>query len=360
MTPIFIRGIGTWFPDTVRTNAAWPAEFSAPRHHGAPTDRTFMDIPRDLDDLAGRISDRHIAAEMLDPFIGAVERRIADESISSREAETRAAVAALADAGIAGEDVDVVMSWAMIPDRISPSGANHVAHAIGAERAIAWGVDAACASSLVQLKTAAGLIASGQAKVVLLTQSHLINRSFPMAHPASPGLGDGACALVVTAAEGPYRLGAIHGRTHGEHFLSVTFVRDSDPADPAWYLPGGGSRVGSVNHEGARYLMQETVRMGVRTMRELAAIEGIDPESISTFCAVQPRAWIPGAIAECLGLAPAATVHTYTSVGHLGGCGPVVNWHEARRLGKLTSGSTLGVYAQGAGFVRMGALVHCI
>ena len=131
MTPIFIRGIGTWFPDTVRTNAAWPAEFSAPRHHGAPTDRTFMDIPRDLDDLAGRISDRHIAAEMLDPFIGAVERRIADESISSREAETRAAVAALADAGVAGEDVDVVMSWAMIPDRISPSGANHVAHAIG-------------------------------------------------------------------------------------------------------------------------------------------------------------------------------------------------------------------------------------
>lgn len=358
MTPIFIRGIATWFPDVVRTNAAWPEAFSAPRGQ-LGSDRTFMDIPRDQDDLAGRISDRHISAESLDPFIGAVERRIADDAMGSREAEAIAASRALQDAGIDGADVDVVMSWAMIPDRVSPSGANYVANAVGAERAIAWGVDAACASSLVQLKTAAGLIASGQAKVVLLTQSHLITRSFPMAHPASPGLGDGACALVVTASEGPYRLGRIEGRSHGEHYLSVTFVRDSDPTDPPWYLPGGRSRVGSVDHEGARYLMKETVRMGVRTMRELAAAEGIDPESIDTLCAVQPRAWIPGAIAECLGIGSDAAVHTYESVAHLGGCGPVVNWHAARERGRLAPGTTLGLYAQGAGFVRMGAIVHC-
>jgi 3-oxoacyl-[acyl-carrier-protein] synthase-3 len=359
MTPIFIRGLATWFPDTVRTNDAWPEAFATPRVAAATTDRTFMDIPHDHDDLAGRISARHIADERLDPFIGAVERRVADDAMSSREAEAIAAARALKDAGVRGEDVDVVMSWAMIPDRISPSGANYVAHAIGAERALAWGVDAACASSLVQLKTAAGLIASGQAKVVLLTQSHLITRSFPMAHPASPGLGDGACALVVTGDDGPFRLGRIEGRTHGEHFLSVTFVRDSDPEDPPWYLPGGRSRVGAVDGEGARYLMKETVRMGVRTMRELADAAGVDPESIDTFCAVQPRAWIPGAIAECLGLGKRAAVHTYESVAHLGGCGPVVNWHAAREQGRLKPGSTLGLYAQGAGFVRMGALVHC-
>ena len=100
--------------------------------------------------------------------------------------------------------------------------------------------------------------------------------------------------------------------------------------------------------------------MGVSTMEETAQAEGISPHRIDTLCAVQPRRWTSAAIAECLGLDQDAAVHTYESVAHLGGCGPVVNWHEARRLGKLTSGSTLGIYAQGAGFVRMGAIVHCM
>lgn len=361
MSSAYVSGLGVWLPDTIRTNDAWPAAFRA-RSEGTSgtSDRSFVDIPVHTSDHAGAVSARFIAAERSDPFLGARQRHVADDAMSSREAEALAARAALEDAGIAGEEVDTVLSWAMVPDRITPSSANHVAHAIGARRAIAFGVDAACASALVQLQTAVALVASGQSRVVLATQSHLMLRAFPMSHPASPGLGDAASAFVVTRAEGPFRVGAIHGVTHGEHYLSVAFVRDGDASDPPWYRAGGESRLGSVDGEGARYLMKETVRMGVATMEETARAEGISPHRIDTLCAVQPRRWTSTAIAECLGLAQDASVHTYESVGHLGGCGPVVNWHEARRIGKLTPGSTLGLYAQGAGFVRMGAIIHCL
>lgn len=360
MSPVFVSGLGTWFPDEIRSNAAWPDSFVAGRSNPSGTaDRSFVDIPAHTSDRPGAVSARFIEAERGDPFLGAVTRRVAEDSMSARDAEVLAAQRALADAGIPGTDVDVVLSWAMIPDRITPSGANHVAHAIGAERALAWGVDAACASALIQLQTACALVASGQASVVLATQSHLMLRAFPTTHPASPGLGDGASAFVVTRAEGPFRVGAMLGRTHGEHYLSVAFVRDQDVDDAPWYQAGGATRLGSADSEGARLLMKETVRMGVLTMQDVAQAEGIDPRQIDTLCCVQPRAWIPGAIAECLDLDRDAAVHTYETLAHLGGCGPVVNWHAARERGRLAPGTTLGLYAQGAGFVRMGAIVHC-
>ena len=72
---------------------------------------------------------------------------------------------------------------------------------------------------------------------------------------------------------------------------------------------------------------------GARTVREAAKLAGVDVERIALLASVQPRGFIPPAIAEYLGLRPETAVTTYRTKAHLGGSGPVANFEEGRRRG---------------------------
>ncbi len=72
---------------------------------------------------------------------------------------------------------------------------------------------------------------------------------------------------------------------------------------------------------------------------------------------VQPRRWVPLAIAEALGLEPSVAVETYRRYAHLGAWALSSNLIAARDAGKLTLGARVVIYAQGAGFTRAAAAV---
>lgn len=349
-----IGGLGMWVPETVRTNDAWSAEFiEGARARG---DRLLVDIPAAGDELDS-VTARHLADEARDPFLGARLRHVASDE-PAWQAEVAAGRAALEDAGVDPADVDAVLSWSIVTDRPVLPSATRVAHELGARRAWASGMDSGCASALVQLETASALIESGRARHVLLTQSHLISRAFPMAHPASPGIGDGATAMVVSASEKPGVLG-VHSVSHGEYWDAVTWIRSMDAdGDTSWWVEGGAYVPGSRNREGAKHLMQHTVRFGVETVRELCERSGEDPATIGALAAVQPRGWIPPSIAEGLGLDSAVAPTTYDTVAHLGGCGVVANLIACRDAGLMAEGALIALYAQGAGFTRSAALLR--
>jgi 3-oxoacyl-[acyl-carrier-protein] synthase III len=353
--PCTIAGLGTWFPEKIRTNSEWPEDFRAAseRRQG---DRALVDVTSDEKrDPSLRIVSRYLAEEAGDPFLGARERHIAEASTTSSQAEAFAGEAALADAGVAASEVDAVFSWALVPDRLMPSNACRVAHLLGARRAWAASVDAACASPVAQLELAAALIESGRAQHVLLTQSHLATRTFSMTHPVSPSVGDGAAAMLVSVAERP-GVGRTHAVTHGEYYDAVVWCRGkTDESDPPWWEPGGAFSMGSRDSESTRLLMQDTVPTAARTIAELAQRAGFAVDSIDVLLSVQPRRWVPLAIAEAIGLAPSVAVQTYQRYGHLGGVGPIVNLLAAREAGKLTPGARVVMYAQGAGFTRAAA-----
>jgi 3-oxoacyl-[acyl-carrier-protein] synthase-3 len=305
---------------------------------------------------------RDLAREALDPMLGAKRRHVADENQCSAQAEALAGRAALDDAGVPPSEVDLVLSHAMVPERLIPN-APRVAHLLGAHNAVALGVDSVCASALSQLEVARAYIESGLARHVLLTQSHLMLRTFPVLHPAAPGLGDAASALLVSRATNgsgtQLSILSNFGQTHGEHAQSVTWVRGNDDAsDPAWWLAGGALRLGSRNGEGAKFLMRETVTFGAATVREAAQRAGVDVERISVLSSVQPRGFIAAAIAERLGLARERAVTTYEEIAHVGACGPVFNLHAAKRLGLLVPGALVALYAQGAGFTRAAVMLE--
>ncbi len=347
-----VTGVGAWYPDTIRTNDAWSDAFGA--EPSVRTDRTFNDIPVSKD--AEAITTHHLEAEARDPFLGAVRRRVADDGTRSIDAEIWAAREALEHAGITAADLDAIVSYTMVPDRLMPASATAIAAGLGAKpSALTFAMDAACATVIPQLATAVALVDSGAANHVLLTQSHLLLRAFPMAHPAAPGLGDAATALVVSK-ERRWPVLATHAVTSGEFYRAVTWIRENeDGADLPWWKAGGSYRLGSRDKNSAKRLMRDTVGFGSRTLAEVCAKACLDPERISSLCSVQPRGWIPGAIAAHLGLRADAAISTFEDYAHVGACGPICNWHRA-----ITTGPRDGIvalYAQGAGFTRGAALI---
>jgi 3-oxoacyl-[acyl-carrier-protein] synthase-3 len=342
-----IVGIGEWVPETKRGNEAWPPEFVA--MHRART-AEFTAVPTNASgDAIDRIVARHSSPEADDPFLGTKSRLVAT-GITAHEAESSAARAALADARIDPRDIDVVLSSTAVPDRLTPPTAPAVAHRIGAERAYAVGLDAVCASAVAGLEFASALVESGRARHVLLTQSHLMTRAFPMMHPAAPNVGDAATALVVSKV-GRGGLLATRIVSNGEYFDAVVWKRPKE-ADTPWWEPGGTMAMGSYDSERARQLMRDTVRLGVTALRE------IDAQRVDVLASIQPRAWVPPAIAEGAGMAPECAVETFAERAHLGACGVVVNLLAARGAGRLDAGTRVALYAQGAGFTRAAALLE--
>lgn len=352
-----VAGLGEWYPETVRENSEWPEEFveASRRRRG---DRALVDVPSAHEERAQRISARYLSAEGSDPFLGSKRRRVASPDELPSDGETRAARAALDEAGIDPSDVDVIMSWAVIPDQLSPTNAVRVASNLGCNRVLAMATEMACATPLAHLLLAASLVESGRARTVLLTQSHYMTRVFPMGHPASPNIGDGATAFVVAAAE-TSGIKSVFSDTDGSYYDAVAWCRGKiGEREPAWWEEGPGFHVGSHDIGRARELMQNTVLIGSKTIRELMERANVPVSEIDVIASVQPRRWVPPAIAEALDLPSECAPSTFDEYAHLGGCGIIANLIEARRQGRLQPGSKVVWYGQGAGFVRNAALIE--
>lgn len=352
-----IIGIGTWLPPHVRDNSHWPPGFGS--NTSKTGDRTFNDIEAPRDPKAAAIVAKYLAMEDGDPFLGAVRRHVAGDDTTCLIAERFASTRALIEADTQPEDVDLILCNAMVPERISPASGPALAHLIGAKNAQAIHVDTVCASAITQIEMARAYIDSGLATNVLCVQSHLMLRTVASTHPASPGLGDAATAMVISGSGKGLEIRSTFGVTHGEDALTVTWIRGSDDeTDPAWWKSGSSYRLGSRNPSRVKILMRDTVMFGSDTIRTAAHRAGLPISDIDVLVSVQPRGFIPGAIAEHLGLPNTRAVDTYTRIAHVGVCGPVFNLAEARQIGRLTPGAYVAMYAQGAGFTRAAAILE--
>lgn len=350
--PARIAGLGAWLPPKIRTNAEWPSNFAELAR--ASSMRELIDVQLEVTCPADAIALRCMAEEAADPFLGSRERRVADDAVTSAEAEAMAARCAIEDAGLDAADIDLVISWTAVPDRICPPSAPRVAHLVGATRAYGVGVDMACGTTVAQLEFAAAMIEANRANHVLLTQSHLLSRAFKLVHPASPTIGDAATAIVVSRGEAPTILRTVMV-SNGEYHDAVTWCRGVNK-DPPWYKAGSAFYVGSRHPDQAELLVRSTVRLAVEQIELLVKVNQISVSDIDLLVSVQPRRWVPGAIVEALG-GSAHAPQTFDELGHLGGCGIVTNLMAARRQGLLHAGAKVALYGQGAGFTRAATLI---
>ncbi len=134
---------------------------------------------------------------------GIERRHFAAEGQTTSDLATRAAEAALAQAGLSADDIDAIVLATSTADFTFPSAATMVQARLGMTRGFAYDVQAVCAGFVFALANANALIVSGQARRVLVIGAETFSRLMDWTDRSTCVLfGDGAGALVLEGQEG--------------------------------------------------------------------------------------------------------------------------------------------------------------
>ncbi|KXY34615.1 beta-ketoacyl-ACP synthase III [Bacillus sp. FSL K6-0067] len=159
---------------------------------------------------------------------GIAERRIADDTIDTSYMAVEASKKALEDAGVSGEDIDLILVATVTPDRAFPAVACVIQEAIGAKHAAAMDLSAACAGFMYGMITAQQFIQTGTYKNILVVGSDKLSKIVDWNDRNTAVLfGDGAGAIVMGAvSEGKgvlsFELGA--DGSGGKHLYHDEYV----------------------------------------------------------------------------------------------------------------------------------------
>ena len=307
-----VKGVGHYLPDRVVPNA----EFEAIIETSDEWIRSRSGIER-----------RHFAAE------GQLTSDLA----------TRAAQAALADAGLEAGDIDAIIVATSTPDFTFPSVATMVQAALGMTRGYAFDVQAVCAGFVFALTNANALILSGQAQRVLVIGAETFSRLMNWKDRGTCVLfGDGAGALVLEAVAGT-------GSTADRGILSADLNSDGRFRD-ILYVDGGTS-TGTTGHlvmEG-----KEVFRHAIEKLAETAhrALEkaGLTPEDVDWIVPHQANIRIIEGTAKKMGVPMERVVVTVQDHGNTSAASIPLALSVGRARGQIKPGDLIVTEAIGGG-----------
>ncbi len=287
---------------------------------------------------------------------GIRERRIADDQTAGSDLATIAAKSALESAGLTAESLDAIVVCTVTGDFAFPSTACLVQAAIGAPRAYAMDLGAACSGFIYGTQVARGLIGSHLAEHVLVIGVEMLSKFTNWKDRGTCILfGDAAGAAVMGPANGVHEIVAVYVGADG---------RSADLID----LPGGGSRH-PITHEGidqSQHLLRmkgnEVFKLGVRGMEEACrrALDaaGVSPSEVSLLVPHQANLRIIDATAQRLGLPPEKVFINIHKYGNTSAASVPLALDEAAREGRLKSGDLVLMVAFGAGLTWGASLVR--
>src|SRR5215207_841435 len=240
---------------------------------------------------------------------------------------------ALNDAGVDPLDVDLVLVATMTPDEITPNTAPLVAHELGAERAGAMDIGAACSGFLAALRMAAGQIETGRAERILVIGAEALTRLLDYDDPKTAHLfGDGAGAVVL-GADGAGQIGPI------------TLAADGGlgPAITCSYQ----DRL--IRMDGHSTYQTAVKRLSEATVSAVAGA-GLELDDIDLFVYHQANGRIIRAVGERLDLEPAKVADYVAHMANTSAASIPLTLSLLREDGRLRPGQKVLIAAIGAGF----------
>ena len=233
---------------------------------------------------------------------GIVERRLAAEGETTSTMGARAARAALTEAQLSASDLDLVICTTTTPDYLVPATSCLIQHRIGATRAAAFDVNAACSGFLYALSVASQFIQAGTSKRILVVAGETLSRFVNWQDRNTCILfGDGAAAVVVEATTQPVGV------------LSTVLGSRGD-VEGMLLIEGGGCARPATAETVAdkahciRMRGNEVFRMAVRLMaqsaQEALAKAGLALADVRAVIPHQANQRILTATQDALGLAP--------------------------------------------------------
>ncbi|HET9075030.1 MAG TPA: beta-ketoacyl-ACP synthase 3 [Solirubrobacteraceae bacterium] len=281
---------------------------------------------------------------------GIRERRRAGPEESLSDLAAAAGELALARAGVKATSLDLVLVATISADERTPAAAAHVAARLGAERAGAFDIAAACNGFLTGLALAAAQIESGRARAILLIGADFCSRFTDHDDKRSaPLLADGAGAVVLLAtgpgpAADPDPDVKPHAVPAGGWVGPVVLASDGDHAATL-----ATDDHGLLHMDGPEVFRHAVARMHEASLAALAAA-ATPLESIDLVVPHQANARITRALSERLELPAERVVDCIAELGNTSAATLPLALAHAQAEGRLTPGSRLLLTAFGAGF----------
>ncbi|HEX9704923.1 MAG TPA: beta-ketoacyl-ACP synthase III [Gemmatimonadales bacterium] len=280
---------------------------------------------------------------------GIRERRVSSKEESNACMAKAAACQALQDIGLTARDLDAIIVATASPDRLLPSQACDLQAVLGAKNAAAFDIGAACAGFVYGLTVAEALVASEQARNVLVVATEKLTTITDMSDRSTAVLfGDGAGATVVRPATGG-----------GRGILSSYMKSDGTLAE-LLYRPGGGAAHPpdeALLKDHSYYIKmagREVFKAAVLSMADAcdqalarAALTGKDVDLLIPH---QANIRIIEATAKHAGLPMDKVYVNVDRYGNTSAASVAIALDEAVRTGRLTPGMTVLLVAFGAGF----------
>jgi 3-oxoacyl-[acyl-carrier-protein] synthase-3 len=281
---------------------------------------------------------------------GIRERHIATPDQTVAMLSQEASEKALSRAGLTAADVDAIVLATASPDRLLPSTACDLQALLGADKAAAFDIAAACPGFLFATGVAEGLIASGQSEIVLVVGAEKLSTITDFQDRSTAILfGDGAGAAVVRRATS----------NNGRGILS-TFLKSDGKLAPLLYRPGGGS-VDPISEkvvcERSHYMKmagREVFKAAVLTMAEACdeALRraGVSAAEVDLLIPHQANIRIIEATAKHAGMPMDKVMVNVDRYGNTSSASIPLALDQAIAEGRVKSGSVILLVAFGAGF----------
>jgi len=269
----------------------------------------------------------------------------------------RAGKAAILDAGVTPEEIDLFIVATATPEQPIPSTAAIAQPKLGVVNAASFDVSAACSGFVYALNIARQFIAGGTAQNVLVVGAECLTRYVDWTDRKTCVLfGDGAGAVVLQPTEGPEGILDVEWRTDGSlaGFIS---------------MPGGGSRFPPHSKESIdkrlpfiKMMGNETFKVAVRAMaglsREVLDKAGIKPSELKLFIPHQANMRIIQAVGKRLGLGAEQVFSNVESVGNTSSASIPIAMIQAISEGRLERGDLFLITAFGGGLTWASALIR--
>ena len=286
---------------------------------------------------------------------GIRERHIAASGEACSDLAVQAGRRALAAAGLAASDPDMILVATCTGDYPLPATACLVQHQLGATKAAACDVSAACCGFVYALSVADAYVRTGMRHVLVIGSEVMSAITDWTDRNTCILFGDGAGAAVVSASEGERGILSTHLRSDGSLCELIA-------------VPGGGSRtplsekvVAELTHL-IKMKGNETFKVAVRTLEEIAretlAANHLQVEDLDLYVPHQANVRILKAVMERLGLPLEKVVLNLDRYGNTSAASIPIALDEAVRAGRVRDGSLVMLGAFGAGLTWASALIR--
>ncbi len=286
---------------------------------------------------------------------GIRERRIAAPGEACSDLGVRAAELALQAAGVDAAELDLILVATCTGDAPLPSTACIIQHRLGAVRAAACDLGAACCGFVYALAVGDAYVKTGF-RHVLVVGAEVMSMIIDWTDRNTCVLfGDGAGAVVLTAEEGERGILSSHLHSDGSLWELIC-------------VPGGGSRIPPSEKmlaDGLQYMKMkgnETFKVAVKTLedsaREALSANNLSVEDLDLYVPHQANARIIKAVAARLGLPMEKVVLNMDRYGHTSAASIPLALDEVVRAGRVGEGSLVMMAAFGSGLTWASSLVR--